>query len=35
MFGRTLPGEHSRLRGNRFPEPSVYRQHRELAEQAH
>jgi WhiB family redox-sensing transcriptional regulator len=35
VFGGTLPGERSRLRGNRFPEPSAYRQDRELAEQAH
>ena len=31
-----MPGaERSRLRGNRFPEPSVLRERRELAEQAH
>jgi WhiB family redox-sensing transcriptional regulator len=35
VFGGTLPGERSRLRGNSFPEPSAYRQDRELAEQAH
>jgi WhiB family redox-sensing transcriptional regulator len=35
VFGGTLPAERSRLRGNRFPEPSAYRQQRELAEQAH
>jgi hypothetical protein len=35
VFSRTRPGEHSRLRGNRFPELNAYRQHRELAEQAH
>lgn len=35
MFGGTLPEERSRLRGNRFPDPSVYRQDRDLAEQAH
>jgi len=35
VFGGTLPAERSRLRGNTFPEPSAYRQHRELAEQAH
>jgi WhiB family transcriptional regulator, redox-sensing transcriptional regulator len=35
VFGGTLPGERSRLRGNAFPEPSAYRQDRELAEQAH
>jgi WhiB family redox-sensing transcriptional regulator len=35
VFGGTLPGERGPLRGNAFPEPSAYRQHRELAEQAH
>jgi WhiB family transcriptional regulator, redox-sensing transcriptional regulator len=35
VFGGTLPSERSPLRGNTFPEPSSYRQHRELAEQAH
>jgi hypothetical protein len=35
VFGETLPAERSRLRENRFPEPSVYRQDREAAEQAH
>jgi WhiB family redox-sensing transcriptional regulator len=36
IFGGTLPGERSPLRGNnRFPEPSAYRQQRQLAEQAH
>jgi hypothetical protein len=35
VFGGTLPEERSRLRGNRFPEPSAYRQQRELAEAAH
>jgi hypothetical protein len=35
VFGGTLPEERSRLRGNRFPEPSMYRQRRELAEAAH
>jgi WhiB family redox-sensing transcriptional regulator len=35
VFGGTLPGERSPLRGQRFPEPSAYRQQRELAEQAH
>jgi len=35
VFGGTLPAERSRLRGNTFPEPSAYRQHRELAQQAH
>jgi WhiB family redox-sensing transcriptional regulator len=35
VFGGTLPEERSPLRGNTFPEPSAYRQHRELAEAAH
>jgi WhiB family transcriptional regulator, redox-sensing transcriptional regulator len=35
VFGGTLPAERSRLRGNTFPEPSAYREDRELAEQAH
>jgi WhiB family redox-sensing transcriptional regulator len=35
VFGGTLPAERSRLRGNTFPEPSAYRQRRELAEGAH
>jgi WhiB family redox-sensing transcriptional regulator len=35
VFGGTLPAERSPLRGNTFPEPSVYRQDRELAERAH
>jgi WhiB family transcriptional regulator, redox-sensing transcriptional regulator len=35
IFGGTLPAERSPLRGNTFPEPSAYRQQRELAEQAH
>jgi WhiB family redox-sensing transcriptional regulator len=35
VFGGTLPGERSPLRGNTFPESSAYRQQRELAEQAH
>jgi len=35
VFGGSLPAERSRLRGNRFPEPSVLRERRELAEQAH
>jgi WhiB family transcriptional regulator, redox-sensing transcriptional regulator len=35
VFGGTLPAERSRLRGNSFPEPSAYRQDRELAAQAH
>ena len=35
IFGGTLPAERSPLRGNTFPEPSAYRQQRELAEAAH
>jgi len=35
VFGGTLPAERSPLRGNAFPEPSAYRQQRELAEAAH
>ncbi len=35
VFGGTLPTERGKLRPNRFPEPSAYRQNRELAEQAH
>jgi WhiB family redox-sensing transcriptional regulator len=35
VFGGTPPAERSRLRGNTFPQPSAYRQQRELAEQAH
>jgi WhiB family redox-sensing transcriptional regulator len=35
VFGGTVPSERSRQRGNRFPEPSVLRERRELAEQAH
>jgi WhiB family redox-sensing transcriptional regulator len=35
VFGGTLPAERSRLRGNTFPQPSVYRQDRKAAEQAH
>jgi WhiB family transcriptional regulator, redox-sensing transcriptional regulator len=35
VFGGTLPAERSRLRGKAFPEPSVLRERRELAEQAH
>jgi WhiB family transcriptional regulator, redox-sensing transcriptional regulator len=35
IFGGTLPAERGHLRPNRFPEPSAYRQRRELAEQAH
>jgi hypothetical protein len=34
VYGGTLPTERGRLRPNRFPEPSAYRQRRELAEQA-
>ena len=35
VFGGTLPAERSQLRGNSFPQPSAYRQQRELAEAAH
>jgi hypothetical protein len=35
IFGGTLPSDRSPLRGNRFPEPSAYRQDRELAEAVH
>jgi WhiB family transcriptional regulator, redox-sensing transcriptional regulator len=35
VFGGTLPEERSRLRGNHFPEPSVLRERRNLAEAAH
>jgi WhiB family redox-sensing transcriptional regulator len=35
IFGGTLPAERSSLRGNTFPEPSAYRQRRDLAEQTH
>ncbi len=35
VFGGTLPSERSPLRSNSFPEPSAYRQRRELAEAAH
>ncbi len=35
VFGGTLPPERGKLRPNRFPEPSAYRQRRELAERAH
>jgi WhiB family redox-sensing transcriptional regulator len=35
VFGGTLPEERSRLRGNRFPERSVLRERRDLAEAAH
>jgi hypothetical protein len=34
IFGGTVPTERGHLRPNRFPEPSAYRQHREVAEQA-
>jgi WhiB family redox-sensing transcriptional regulator len=35
IFGGTIPTERGQLRPNRFPEPSAYRQQRELAERAH
>jgi hypothetical protein len=35
VFGSTLPGERSPLRGNAFSESSACRQQRQLAEQAH
>jgi hypothetical protein len=35
VVGVGLPPEPTRLRGNTFPEPSVLRERRELAEQAH
>jgi hypothetical protein len=35
VFGGTLPAERSRLRGREFPQPSAYRQRRDLAEHAH
>jgi hypothetical protein len=35
IFGGTLPADRSRLRANRFAEPSAYRQQRELAKQDH
>ncbi len=35
VFGGTVPTERGHLRPNRFPEPSAYRQHREVAERAH
>jgi WhiB family redox-sensing transcriptional regulator len=35
IFGGTIPTERSHLRPNRFPEPSAYRQDREVAERAH
>jgi Transcription factor WhiB len=34
IFGGTVPTERGHLRPNRFPEPSAYRQHRQVAEQA-
>ncbi len=35
IFGGTVPTERGHLRPNRFPEPSAYRQDREVAERAH
>jgi hypothetical protein len=35
VFGGTLPAERSPLRSKTFPEPSVYRQRRDLAVEAH
>jgi WhiB family redox-sensing transcriptional regulator len=35
IFGGTLPAERSYLRGRSFPEPSIYRQRRDLAVEAH
>src|SRR6266536_4811514 len=35
VFGGTVPPERCQLRPNRFPEPSAYRQHKEVAERAH
>jgi hypothetical protein len=35
VFGGTVPTERSHLRPSRFPEPSAYRQEREVAERAH
>jgi hypothetical protein len=35
IFDGTLPSDRSPLRGNRFPEPSAYRQDREPAEALH
>jgi Transcription factor WhiB len=35
VFGATVPTERSHLRPNRFPEPSAYRQDRQVAERAH
>jgi hypothetical protein len=34
IFGGTVPTERGHLRPNRFPEPSAYRQHKEVAERA-
>jgi WhiB family redox-sensing transcriptional regulator len=35
IFGGTIPTERGHLRPNRFPEPSAYRQDRQVAERAH
>ncbi len=35
VFGGTLPKERSPLRGTTFPQPSVYRERRDVAEAAH
>ncbi len=35
VFGGTVPTERGQLRPNRFPEPSAYRQDRQVAERAH
>ena len=35
IFGGTIPTERGHLRPTRFPEPSAYRQHREVPERAH
>ena len=35
VFGGTIPKERGQLRPNRFPEPSAYRQDRQVAERAH
>ncbi len=35
VFGGTVPTERGHLRPNRFPEPSAYRQDRQVAERAH
>jgi hypothetical protein len=35
VFGGTVPTERSGLRPNQFPEPSAYRQDRQVAERAH